>query len=428
MSAVGTSDGRFQNIGNGLLAQLVDSVEHLHVGSPVYDAFSRIRVSNPVTLFESKLVVAEGNLLWDVGQVSGSGGSFTYSRNRASVVIRQPALTAGRYVRRTRRYFNYQPGKSQLIVLTCVPGESVDGVHKRMGYFDDSNGIYFGVNGESIYIARRSNVTGTPVEEIVHQENWNIDKFDGNGPSGITLDTTLVQVFWMDMEWLGAGRVRWGMFYRGIPYVAHEFIHSNEPGNTSVYMSTPVLPVSFEIENDGSGQAAELEQICCTVVSEGGNQTGFITRSISRGLTSIGVTSSNLVPVISLRARTGFEWNNILIDTIDVLTTTKNPFEWQLILNPTIAGVDAASWVPVLSSTAEYDISRTEANFVTAGIVLDGGYVSDTVKGIVAKPSTFLGIGKPLLPSSPKDEYVIAVRNIAGNNTFYAGVTYEESV
>lgn len=406
----------------------LEAIEHFKLGSPIYDAFSRLRVSNPVTLFESKQVVSEQNLLWDRGQVSGAGGTFLYSRNRASSTLTQAANTAGKYVRRTRRYFNYQPGKSQLIVLTAVMGPSVAHVHKRLGYFDESNGFYFGVNGESIFVALRSNVTGTPVETIAHQAQWNFDKLDGTGPSGIAIDTTRVQILWFDFEWLGAGRVRWGIFYRGKPYLAHEFVFSNEPNSTSVYMSTPALPITCEIENDGQGAQASIEQICCSVISEGGTQAAGAARSVNRGLTAISVTSANLVPVISIRTRTGFEFQTINILGADILGTANTAFLWALVLNPVLAGVDAAVWTAVGSSTIEFDIARTQANFITDGIVLDSGYVGTALRQASTKPQTFLGLGKRLLAADPKDNIVLAARNLSGNNTYYASLTYEESV
>jgi hypothetical protein len=92
------------------LQKIDGELGHFKFGSAMYDAFSRLRISSPVTLFESKQVVSEQNLLWEVGQVSGAGGAGVYSRPRASTTLSVSANTAGRYVRRTRRYFNYQPG------------------------------------------------------------------------------------------------------------------------------------------------------------------------------------------------------------------------------------------------------------------------------------------------------------------------------
>lgn len=410
------------------LVSLYSALKHLQWGSAAYDAFARLRVSSPVTLFESKQIVSEQNLLWDRGQVSGGGGTFLYSRPRASSTIGVTANTAGRYVRRTRRYFNYQPGKGQLILMSAILGAKAAGINRRIGYFDDANGIFFGVNHESLYCAIRSSVTGVPLTTLYHQSDWNIDKMDGTGPSGLTLYTDRPQVYWFDFEWLGVGRVRWGVFLGGIPVPIHEFTCANSADCTSVYMSTPALPMSAEIENDGTGGTATLEQICSAIMSEGGERVQGVARSVNRANTPLTVTNTiNRCPVISIRARAGFEFQTINILNFDILGTGNVPFLWELILNPTLAGVDGAVWVPVGSSSVEYDISRTQLNFVTDGIVIDSGYVSTLTRSASIKPNSFLGLGKRLIGSDPKDQFVLAVRNLSGNNDYYAAIQYEES-
>lgn len=410
------------------LVNLYAALKHLASGSPAYDAFARLRVSTPVTLFESKQIISEQNLLWERGQVSGAGGTFLYSRPRASSTIGVTANTAGRYVRRTRRYFNYQPGKGQLVLMSAILGPKATGINRRIGYFDDANGVFFGVNHESIYCAVRSSVTGVPVTTLYHQGQWNIDKMDGTGPSGITLHTDRPQVYWFDFEWLGVGRVRWGVFINGVPVLMHEFNCANSIDCTSVYMSTPALPLSAEIENDGTGGAATLEQICSAIMSEGGERIQGAARSVNRATTPLTVTNAaNRCPVISIRARTGFEFNTINILNFDILGTGNVPFLWELILNPTLAGVDGAVWVPVGSSSVEYDVSRTQLNFVTDGIVIDSGYVSTLTRGVTIKPQSFLGLGKRLLAGDPKDQFVLAVRNVSGNNDYYGAMQYEEA-
>ena len=52
------------------------------------------------------------------------------------------------------------------------------------------------------------------VDTIVTRNNW-IDKFDGTGSSGLTIDFTKAQIFTFDQEWLGVGRVRMGFVING---------------------------------------------------------------------------------------------------------------------------------------------------------------------------------------------------------------------
>ena len=110
---------------------------------PARDAFQRVRMSSPVTVFDSKTLSDNLPLIYDDQQTSGSGTTSTFSANRASVTLAVSASTAGTRVRQTFQRFNYQPGKSQLVLITGIIGTGSSGITKRFGLFDDSNGLFF---------------------------------------------------------------------------------------------------------------------------------------------------------------------------------------------------------------------------------------------------------------------------------------------
>ena len=91
-----------------------------------------------------------------------------------------------------------------------------------------------------------SNVTVSKTQDLrIPRSNWNIDKCDGTGPSGYTLDLTKMQMFYIDYTWYGAGFVRWG--FRGpkgeIIY-AHKLANNNQ--NPMAYMRSGNLPARYE--------------------------------------------------------------------------------------------------------------------------------------------------------------------------------------
>jgi hypothetical protein len=79
----------------------------------------------------------------------------------------------------------------------------------------------------------------------IPQSAWNIDKMDGTGPSGITLDLSKMQMFYIDYTWYGAGFIRWGL--RGakgnVTYV-HKMPNNNI--NNQAYMRSGNLPARYE--------------------------------------------------------------------------------------------------------------------------------------------------------------------------------------
>ena len=85
----------------------------------------------------------------------------------------------------------------------------------------------------------------------IAQSSWNIDKADGTGPSGYTLDINSIQMAYMDYSWYGAGKIRFGFkdTYGKVKYM-HEFIHNNR--QNEAYMRTGNVPARYEVANIGT--------------------------------------------------------------------------------------------------------------------------------------------------------------------------------
>ena len=232
------------------------------------DAFGRLRVSNPTTLFDSQHQYDKQPLLWHE-KIAGSATS-THAPNESAVDLAVTTASGDSVIRQTKEYFRYQPGKSQQIFCTGVLGEAQSNTNKLVGYGDDENGLFFGQDGGGVYVLLRSNSTGTPSDDRkVYQADWNYDVMDGTGPSEVTVDWTKTQIFTIDLEWLGVGRVRMGIVIEGQLYTVHQFRNANE--QTTTYMTTANLPVRYEITNTGATAAsATLKAICCQVSSEAG--------------------------------------------------------------------------------------------------------------------------------------------------------------
>lgn len=401
------------------------SIYTVPLDGPNLDAFARQRFSTPHTLFDSKQIFDNNALFWDDAVISGSGTSSTYNSNQASSTLAVSASTAGSRARQTKMRFDYQPGKSMLIIMTGVLGAKVTGITKRIGYFDAENGVFFELSGSTLSVVIRSKATGSVVDTPVTQANWNIDKMDGTGASGINIDTTKGQIFFIDFEWLGVGRVRFGFFINGIPYYVHHVNHANI--SSTVYMSTPNLPLRYEITNSGTGGAANLTHICTTVIAEGGIQQNGVVRSIDRVVTGFSTANNqNIFPLISLRLKSTHLGATIIPIKFSVFTSTTASFRWMLLLNPTVGGVDAASWTDVTNSALQYDVSRTNVNTLSGGTQIDSGYAtSSESKAISENLPTSLRLGAQI--DGTRDSLILAIQLIPGAlETFFAAITVRE--
>lgn len=237
-------------------------------GQPVMSGFGSLKTSNQRALgvYESSMDTYDD--LFTVRTVNG--GVNTYDGVAASHVLSVTGDIGSKVSRTTNRYHYYLPGTSNTINMTVSCGDTGKiGNTRRWGAFDDKDGIFFELKDNVVCVVLRSSTTGNVVETKVTQANWNSDPIDGTGISDHILDITKVNVWWMDYQWLGAGRVRFGIFEpSGARLVCHEF--KNAGGFALPYMRTGTLPLRTENENTGTtGAGSELREVCMAIYAEG---------------------------------------------------------------------------------------------------------------------------------------------------------------
>lgn len=235
-----------------------------------------------------------------------TGSNIEHLINEASILLTAGKISGDRAIRQTIRYHAYLPGKSQLINITFVFGTDVTDVRRRVGLFDDMNGMYIEQNN-GLFAVLRSFVTGSIVDTRIAQEDWNIDKLDGKGISGIIFDETKSQILVIDFQWLGVGRIRLGLSIDGMTHYFHEFLNANTLD--TAYMGTPTLPIRYEIEALAAlNENATMKEICCAVTSEGGYvPPGFEFSASSEWVErEVGITR---IPVFAIRLKNLFSDN-----------------------------------------------------------------------------------------------------------------------
>ena len=388
------------------------------------DAFGRLRTSDPYTVFDSKPLFDSQPLLWDDAEVSGAGTTTSHDVDEAMTTIGVALNTAGNRVRQTYQRFNYQPGKSQLVFMTGVLSVTGGGagITRSAGIYDDENGIFFSDIEGGVNAVIRSKVTGAVVDNAIPQADWNLDTLDGTGPSGKTLAPLTAQILVFDYEWLGTGRVRCGFVIDGrIDYV-HQFLHANI--NTRVYMSTPNLPLRFEIDNDGTGAASSLGAICATVTSEGGQDETGITRYKSTEGTHLNANTANTVyAVIGIRLKTTHFDATIEAVKMTMLNQQTGEYEWLILWNPTVAGTFA--YADESNSAIQTAIGAT-ANTVTGGTAFGGGMVSSAKDAGATSDELVSDLHLGSSIAGVADEFVLCVRPLAANADIEASITWRE--
>jgi hypothetical protein len=401
------------------------------------DAFGRLRVSEAFTLGDYKHTYGIDPNFRDT---LINGGTVSHANNQAAARLTTTSNTTSRAIHQTKMYHNYMPGKSQLIKITINFYAPTANVTKRTGYYDDLNGIYFEQNGAGVLsFVVRTNTTGTASDaRRIVQADWNKDKCDGTGASGLNLDVTKTQIVFIDFQWLGVGRIRCGFVHNGQVIIAHEFYNSNVL--PVVYMSNPNLPIRCEILNTGATTGGYFDQICSTVVSEGGYVESGIDFSADSGQTGQSVTVANGVyPIMAIRLKNTFRGypNRVVVRSGNINIYAEDyPAYWSLLKLDGLANITLANstWVSADSDSAvEYNLSATA---FTGGDRIDGGIVGTSSPGGSAKGTGVAPVNNPSnakknfiaqnLDSTDSEIYLVCGKAIGGTVSLWIDFQWRE--
>jgi hypothetical protein len=387
------------------------------------DAFGRQRVAMPFTLFDSQQRYSRRDDQWATALVGS--GNVTYNVNQSTTLMTVTNASGDKVTRETKRVFPYQPGKSLQVMTTFVMDEGQTGLAQRVGYFNSQNGVFFSNKNGVNYIVLRSYISGSAQDTEIAQENWNVDKLDGTTATGVNLDVTKAQIFFMDMEWLGVGQVRTGFVIDGNFYLAHVFQHANIID--SVYITTATLPVRYEIENiTGTVAGSEMKQICSTVISEGGYELRGRPYSVGRPVTApMNLDNAGtFYPVASIRLNSNSLDAVAIIKNISMLGIANNGrMQYKLVANATI---NDGTWINVTESLVDYNIT---ANTMSGGETLTSGYVginNQSGQTITLDPGAFsFQLSRNGLTNTAIT-YTLAVAAAADNDDALGSIDWEE--
>jgi hypothetical protein len=392
------------------------------------DAFGRTRVSSPLTLFDSSHRYKD-NGLW-TSLIVGTGSTVGFVTAQGLVDVTVGTGSTDSVIRETTKVFSYQPGKSLQILNTFVMNAPKENLRQRVGYFGADNGIYFevaGIGSTSVSFVERSLVTGTVTETRVPQSQWNQDKLDGTGESGITLDVSKGQIMWTDIEWLGLGTVRVGFVIDGQFIHCHSFHHANKISST--YITTASLPIRYEITNTGvTTSTSTLKQVCSSVMSEGGYELRGLQQGVGTTITSPVVlgTAGTYYPVMSLRLKSNRLDAIVILTALSIMGITNNAhYNWRVLAGGTTTGGVWVSGSP--DGSVEYKIDGTS---VSGGRILAEGYCSASNQAVSAvdilKEALFkFQLERDGLTGTPYELSVVAAASLA-NSSIHTSMDWEE--
>lgn len=335
---------------------------------PQFSNNNRLKVAPFQTVFFNTFQYGKETDVWDERVVGvGTANWNQYSSN----VVMQVGSTAGsKVIRQTKQVMRYIPGRPATLAFAIRLETPKVGIRRRFGIFDDNNGAYFEDDGGTYSYVIRSSTSGITTETRVTRDNWNGEKFGGDGYTGVTADPTKQQMISINYEWYGAGIVQFNWLMKNETIPSHTFENSNL--NPYVWCSTPFLPIRLEIENiTGVAGTHYLYQGSNSLIQEGEPEKLGTLMSISNPITGTTMTAANtFYPIVSLRLKSSALSSVMLLRSLQAVTNDNTNVYWRLYENATLTG---ANWTdhPDPNSFTQYDITATA---VTGGTTLLSGF------------------------------------------------------
>lgn len=267
-------------------------------------------------------------------------------------------------IRQTKKYASFVNNKTTYAVVSGVLVSSTDykNVVAKLGCFDDiasmqgsqfgpllGNGIFFQhrTEGLGLSLVLRSNLTGTQVDVVVDQADWNLDRLDGSGASGLTLDTTQEQTYVFEWSAFNGSAIRAGYLQDGRAIWCHRFVN--------VRMGCASLPMRWELARLDPGKPISENTAVATsfqgagsVFVQGRDDDRAATVTVTRGLSSPAVVSvgptNSPQGLLTVRMAYGYLRASLLPRRLQLLNLDQGVGKWSLLLNATTPFVGASYW------------------------------------------------------------------------------------
>jgi len=369
----------------------------------------RVRVAENTVAFDAYFVNTDRDSSFR--QFTVTGGTITHNVSTSSMDLATTTTSGSRAVYQST-YIHYVPGQTFTSAFTNVFGTTDTNCRKRVGVFDDNDGIYLEYDGTDLSFNIKNSTTGGSNQSVT-RTSFNANTFDA-------FDPTKDYLWSIDFLWHGIGPVGLYVYIDGVRTLLHTFTNS---GISPVpYMKTPNLPIRHEIVNVGTTSSAqEFKFFCIQLSSEGRENIGVQNRTCSNepaGGSSI--NKSSYKPIVSIRLKSANARAIIKLQAAKILATSNDDIIFQVVKNPTLTG---ASFSSVGSeSVVECDDSATATS---GGIVLDQGFISKSGRTPSETVQTFEVIQSDYAGTT-SDILTLQAKSLTSSATVYGALTWTE--
>lgn len=354
----------------------------------VRDGQYRLQVSQFKNIADFKFTSSANMRYWEDLNDFGTGNTtFNTDLNIATITAN---ASSQRYIQ-TEYNTHVIPPYNYRFWFGCRLVSFTDGA-ARFGYWNGERGIYLELSATAVpSINIQNDATATLIS--IPRTSWD-DPLDGTGDSGITLDATLPQHYFLEYSWCG-GYARFGVLVEGIPRFAHTEYFGNNTSYPEVQIGNPNLPMRFEVEG-GTGDQS-LDVYFATVQADIGENSIGVNRVATRGhlantVLTVDKSGSNAdeyfsAVAIRLNPTEAVDQLTIVKPTrVSLCCTSGANMHWKLVLITDPAFFSGTlTWVDIDESSVQYALAPDTTTYpahTNAGLygeTLADGYFSNNL-------------------------------------------------
>lgn len=328
------------------------------------DAFGRLRISDSIQIWEGKVVNGAdwGPEIVNASTDTGGKTGWDFGANYIDLWIRDGSLPISNLsvIRESAYHLPYQSGRSSLCMFTFsgfnTEIATTSKVVKRIGLYHNTSfdfknqtldGWYFESSDAKVKFI--FSVDGNELYSLA-QDTWTSEDYDP-----LSIDWSLPQIGWIDYEWLGVGRIRFGLVIDGIPRKFGEFSLANDPNATGSLTPTSLrcnqkFRMELFLPATSTCQTEEIFRGYCQSFSIEGSSNSISRTYAATQYEEVGVNGQMvglLGFAVPFRRDNNAYWSFANLDTLSFYTlgAASKPSILHVIYVPDNSVVNSLTWV-----------------------------------------------------------------------------------
>jgi hypothetical protein len=381
--------------------------------SPNLDAFGRLRTAAVTNLLDIKHVYDKNPL--QVNEVTAGTATSVFNQEYARVRM-STSSNNDLVIRQSKTHPIYQPGKSQLFEGSFSNFQLETNVIKRVGCFTTTtastynsvfDGFFLESNGTSNTISFQIWRSGTTIFSS-STTTWDTNEFNP-----INLNWSNTQLMTVDYQWLGVGRLRFGLALSGQTFYFTE--HNCSNNESLVYMSSPNQPIRYEIRQVGSGSGS-FDMICSQVSTEGALNGLYSTVGVIHSSTATLNTSGTKYPYIGYRLKPLYKGVTSQYSSLSILNTSNDNYLMTIEYNPTLSATP--TWTDIPNSPFQYSLGVGATTITSSGHIMSSliGEAGTSALTTIKVDDNQIRVGSNV--NGTLDEMWVCITPLGANATF----------